>query len=37
LEDDAMPVAGFMERLVGIQDRWTDDLVSLYLGTGRPP
>lgn len=37
LEDDALPVNGFCEKA----DHWLnwlpDDLVSLYLGTGRPP
>ncbi|HVI60121.1 MAG TPA: hypothetical protein VM619_14780 [Luteimonas sp.] len=36
LEDDALPVPGFVERASAVLDRWPDDLVSLYLGTGRP-
>lgn len=36
LEDDALPVPGFAERAAAVLERWPDDLVSLYLGTGRP-
>lgn len=37
LEDDAMPVAGFEEKVADWLARFPDDLVSFYLGTGRPP
>lgn len=36
LEDDAVPVPDFLERAAGVLASWPDDLVSLYLGTGRP-
>lgn len=37
LEDDALPVAGFTEKLTGWLNRLPDHLISFYLGTGRPP
>lgn len=37
LEDDAQPVAGFLAAAQRVIDRFPDDLVSFYLGTGRPP
>ncbi|PIJ49192.1 MULTISPECIES: hypothetical protein [unclassified Erwinia] len=37
LEDDAMPVAGFNEEVAAWLNRFPDDLLSFYLGTGRPP
>ncbi|MCU5775219.1 hypothetical protein [Winslowiella arboricola] len=37
LEDDAVPVAGFIEEVTGWVTRHPDDLISFYLGTGRPP
>lgn len=37
LEDDAMPVRGFREKLTGWMARFPDALCSFYLGTGRPP
>ncbi|MFZ5195068.1 hypothetical protein [Enterobacter hormaechei] len=37
LEDDAMPVAGFTDLVGEWLNRFPDSLVSLYLGTGRPP
>lgn len=37
LEDDAMPVAGFNEKVALWLNRFPDDLLSFYLGTGRPP
>ena len=36
LEDDALPVPDFRARAATVLQRWQDDLVSLYLGTGRP-
>lgn len=37
LEDDAIPVDGFTNKLAEWIDRFPDALVSFYLGTGRPP
>lgn len=37
LEDDALVVGGFTEKVAAWLDRFPDDLLSFYLGTGRPP
>ncbi|HFK5751242.1 TPA: hypothetical protein ACG0LX_000382 [Enterobacter ludwigii] len=37
LEDDAMPVPWFAELVFDWLTRFPDDMLSLYLGTGRPP
>lgn len=37
LEDDALPVHGFAGLVVDWLNRFPDDLLSFYLGTGRPP
>ncbi len=37
LEDDAQPVDGFRLLVSEWMERFPDDLVSFYLGTGRPP
>ncbi|MBD8849450.1 hypothetical protein [Enterobacter hormaechei] len=37
LEDDAIPVPGFIEKVTDWLARCPDDLISFYLGTGRPP
>ncbi|MEN8470171.1 hypothetical protein AAH476_37120, partial [Enterobacter cloacae subsp. cloacae] len=37
LEDDAIPVPGFIEKVTDWLARCPDDLMSFYLGTGRPP
>lgn len=37
LEDDALPVSGFVEKVADWLSRYNDALVSFYLGTGRPP
>ena len=37
LEDDAIPVDGFTNKLAEWINRFPDALVSFYLGTGRPP
>lgn len=37
VEDDALPVDGFRDKAVTWLKRLPDDLVSFYLGTGRPP
>lgn len=37
LEDDALPVPGFPALAEQVLQRFPNDLVSLYLGTGRPP
>lgn len=37
LEDDALPVPGFAELVCQWADRFPDDMLSFYLGTGRPP
>lgn len=37
LEDDALPVDGFTEKVMDWLARFPDDMLSFYLGTGRPP
>ncbi len=37
MEDDALPVVGFRDKASAWLKRLPDDLVSFYLGTGRPP
>lgn len=37
MEDDALLVCGFTEKVAAWLDRFPDDLLSFYLGTGRPP
>lgn len=37
LEDDALPVPGFAQKVADWLSRFPDDLLSFYLGTGRPP
>ncbi|EPP0613263.1 hypothetical protein AB4O86_13075 [Enterobacter hormaechei] len=37
LEDDALPVDGFTETVTDWLARFPDDMLSFYLGTGRPP
>lgn len=37
LEDDAMPVAGFEEKVALWLSLFPEDMLSFYLGTGRPP
>lgn len=37
LEDDGLPVPGFTELVVDWLSRFPDDMLSFYLGTGRPP
>ncbi|WP_320704763.1 hypothetical protein [Enterobacter asburiae] len=37
LEDDALPVDGFTEKVTDWLSRFPDDMLSFYLGTGRPP
>ncbi|AKL00456.1 hypothetical protein AI2694V1_1736 [Enterobacter cloacae] len=37
LEDDALPVPGFTDRVIDWLTRFPDDMLSFYLGTGRPP
>ncbi|MGV8925021.1 MAG: hypothetical protein ACOH2G_04990 [Ewingella sp.] len=37
LEDDALPLPGFIESVREWLNRFPDDLCSFYLGTGRPP
>lgn len=37
LEDDALPVADFTELVIEWLTRFPDNLISFYLGTGRPP
>lgn len=37
MEDDALPVAGFTELVSTWLESFPDNLVSFYLGTGRPP
>ncbi|KZQ32629.1 hypothetical protein KKZ58_07965 [Enterobacter kobei] len=37
LEDDALPVDGFTEKVTDWLARFPDDMLSFYLGTGRPP
>ncbi|WP_394546998.1 hypothetical protein [Pantoea ananatis] len=37
MEDDAVPVDGFIDKVSVWLNRFPDDLLSFYLGTGRPP
>ncbi|HEG1927323.1 TPA: hypothetical protein SCR98_001628 [Enterobacter kobei] len=37
LEDDALPVLGFSKKVSDWLTRFPDDMLSFYLGTGRPP
>ncbi|HIG8367783.1 hypothetical protein [Enterobacter hormaechei] len=37
LEDDALPVHGFTEKVADWLVRFPGDMLSFYLGTGRPP
>lgn len=37
LEDDALPVHGFAEKVTDWLARFPDKMLSFYLGTGRPP
>jgi len=37
LEDDALPVNGFIDKVTDWLARFPDKMVSFYLGTGRPP
>ncbi|KOA70453.1 hypothetical protein [Pantoea sp. CFSAN033090] len=37
LEDDALLVNGFTEKVTAWLSRFPDELISFYLGTGRPP
>lgn len=37
LEDDALPVQGFTKKVTDWLVRFPDDMLSFYLGTGRPP
>ncbi|HGA2239979.1 TPA: hypothetical protein ACIRVD_001588 [Enterobacter roggenkampii] len=37
LEDDALPVPGFGDKVADWIARFPDDMLSFYLGTGRPP
>ncbi|KGT87233.1 hypothetical protein NG99_23715 [Erwinia typographi] len=37
IEDDAQPVAGFRVLAAEWLERFPDDFISFYLGTGRPP
>ncbi|KAA5961020.1 MULTISPECIES: hypothetical protein [Pantoea] len=37
IEDDAVLVEGFKDKVAGWLARFPDDLCSFYLGTGRPP
>ncbi len=37
MEDDALPVSGFTDKVTDWLARFPDELVSFYLGTGRPP
>ncbi|MCK7042637.1 hypothetical protein ACUYGH_13960 [Enterobacter kobei] len=37
IEDDAIPVTGFSELVGEWLNRFPDDMLSFYLGTGRPP
>jgi len=37
LEDDAVLVNGFSEKVTAWLSRFPDELISFYLGTGRPP
>lgn len=37
VEDDALPVSGFIDKVAEWLERFPDDMLSFYLGTGRPP
>lgn len=37
VEDDALPVPGFADKVTHWLNRFPDSLISFYLGTGRPP
>lgn len=37
IEDDALPVSGFTDKVADWLTRFPDDLCSFYLGTSRPP
>jgi len=37
IEEDALPVDGFREKVTDWLTRFPDDMLSFYLGTGRPP
>ncbi|HHA1905703.1 TPA: hypothetical protein ACOEP7_001524 [Enterobacter asburiae] len=37
LEEDALPVQGFTDKVTDWLLRFPDDMLSFYLGTGRPP
>lgn len=37
IEEDALPVDGFRDKAQDWLARFPDDMLSLYLGTGRPP
>lgn len=37
IEDDALPVPGFTDKVTDWLARFPDNLCSFYLGTGRPP
>lgn len=37
IEDDAMPVPGFVDKVTQWLSRFPEDMLSFYLGTGRPP
>ncbi len=37
IEEDALPVPGFIDKAADWLARFPDDLCSFYLGTGRPP
>jgi hypothetical protein len=37
MEDDALPVSGFTDKVTEWLARFPDDMLSFYLGTGRPP
>lgn len=37
IEEDALPVDGFREKVTYWLARFPDDMLSFYLGTGRPP
>ncbi|SAZ42719.1 hypothetical protein [Citrobacter amalonaticus] len=37
LEDDALPVSGFADKVADWLTRFPGDMLSFYLGTGRPP
>lgn len=37
LEDDALPVQGFTDKVTEWLVRFPDEMLSFYLGTGRPP